>query len=356
MDKLQDNIILGNSLKDWLIAILIIAGLLILLKIIRTVVLVRLKKWAEKTESVIDDFLVQVIEKHVLPFFYLLFIYSGTSYLTFNTKTEHIIKIAFLATSTFFIIRLITALISYSITSYIGSKYQDDKKKQARGIIVILNVVVWILGIIFLIDNLGYDITTLIAGLGIGGIAIALAAQVILKDLFSYFVIFFDKPFELGDSITVDDKSGTVEYIGIKTTRIRAVGGEQLVMSNTDLTDSRVQNLKRMEQRRVVFKLGISYKTSSEKLKKIPDLVSEIIQSQNLTRVDRAHFLSFTDSALSFEFVYFVLSADYNVYMDIQQEINIGIFNSFNQEQIEFAHPTQYIYLDNNTKNQVTSN
>jgi len=346
MNSLYDYIILGNSLKNWLIAVTIIVVLLIILRIARTVLLVRLKKWATKTETVIDDFLVRAAEKHILPFFYLMVIYFGISYLSFNVKAEHIIRVAFLTAGTFFIIRLITALISYSITSYVGSKYEDDKKKQARGIIIIFNVIVWIVGIIFLIDNLGYDITTLIAGLGIGGIAIALAAQVILKDLFSYFVIFFDKPFELGDTITVDDKSGTVEYVGIKTTRIRALGGEQLVMSNTDLTDSRVQNYKRMEQRRVAFKLNVSYKTSSEKLKQIPVMVKEIIQSQNLTRFDRGHFFSFADSSLVFEFVYFVLSADYNTYMDIQQEINTKIFDSFNKEQIEFAYPTQYIYID----------
>lgn len=349
MDTLNENFILGNSLKDWLVAISIIAGLLIILRIIRTVVLARLKKWTGKTETKVDDLLILAIEKHVLPFFYLLVVYIGVSYLSFDKKAESVIKIAFLTASTFFIIRLITALISHSITSYVGSKYEDDKKKQSRGIIIILNVIVWIVGIIFLIDNLGYDITTLIAGLGIGGIAIALAAQVILKDLFSYFVIFFDKPFELGDFITVDDKSGTVEYVGIKTTRIRALGGEQLVMSNTDLTDSRVQNYKRMEQRRVVFKLNVSYKTSSEKLKQIPVMVKEIIQSQNLTRFDRGHFFSFADSSLIFEFVYFVLSADYNKYMDIQQEINTKIFDSFNKEQIEFAYPTQYIYLESSS-------
>ncbi len=348
MNSMWDYILWGNSIKDWAIAVAIIVGSFIILRIVKAIVVIQLKKWAKRTETTIDDFLVLAIEKYVVPFFYLLSVYFGLSYLSFNAKTEQVINIAILAAGTFFIIQLITALIGYFVTSYIGKQQNADvKRKQARGIIIIVNVIIWIVGIIFLIDNLGYDITTLVAGLGIGGVAIALAAQVVLKDLFSYFVIFFDKPFEIGDFIIVGDKMGSVEYIGIKTTRIRALGGEQLVMSNTDLTDSRVQNYKRMEQRRIVFSIGVTYETPSEKLKKIPGIVKGIIQSQDLTRFDRAHFSTFADFSLNFEFVYYVLSADYNIYMDKQQAINLAIFEAFENEQIEFAYPTQKIYMDN---------
>src|SRR3546814_878321 len=144
--------------------------------------------------------------------------------------------------------------------------------RQNRGIMFILNVVIWIFGLVLLLSNLGYDVTAIVAGMGIGGIAIALAAQTILGDLFSYFVIFFDRPFEIGDFIVVDDKSGTVEYVGIKTTRLKSLGGEQLVFSNTDLTNSRLHNYKRMERRRIVFKLGVVYETPEKKLKLIPEI------------------------------------------------------------------------------------
>lgn len=347
MNSFWNYILWGNTIRDWAIAIAIILGAFIILRIVKEIVVIQLKNWAKKTEATIDDFLIHAIEKHILPVFYLLSIYFGLSYLSFNTKTQQVIKIAMLVAGTFFIIRFITSLIGYMVSSYIGKQQDADvKRKQARGIIIIINVIVWIVGIIFLIDNLGYDITTLVAGLGIGGVAIALAAQVVLKDLFSYFVIFFDKPFEIGDFIIVDDKLGSVEYIGIKTTRIRALSGEQLVMSNTDLTDSRVQNYKRMEQRRVVFSLRVAYQTPSEKLKKIPGMVKDIILSQNLVKFDRAHFSSIGDSNLNFEFVYYVLSADYNVYMDIQQAINLAIMESFEKEHIEFAYPAQRIYLE----------
>ena len=219
--------------------------------------------------------------------------------------------------------------------------------------LIIVNVITWILGATFLIDNLGYDVTTLIAGLGIGGIAIALAAQTILGDLFSYFVIFFDRPFEIGDFIIVDDKLGTIEYIGIKTTRVRALGGEQLIFSNTDLTNARLQNYKRMEQRRVVFQLRTFYQTPREKLERISPMVKTIIESKKQTKFDRGHFSSFGESSYIFEFVYYVLSADYNIYMDIQQSIYFDIVQSFEKEGISFAYPMQLLQVyDTNNQNE----
>jgi len=185
-----------------------------------------------------------------------------------------------------------------------------------------------------------------VAGLGIGGVAVALAAQAVLGDLFGYFVIFFDKPFEIGDFIIVGDKMGAVEQIGIKTTRLRAIGGEQLVFSNKDLTDSRVHNFKKMERRRVVFKLGVIYQTPSEKLKAIPQIVKSIIEKQNDATFDRGHFATYGDFSLDFEFVYYVTGADYTKYMDIQQAINMAIFETFEREKIEFAYPSQTLFVN----------
>jgi small-conductance mechanosensitive channel len=208
---------------------------------------------------------------------------------------------------------------------------------------LLINGVIWMLGFLLLFDNLGYNVTTIIAGLGIGGIAIALAAQSILGDLFNYFVIFFDRPFEIGDFITVDDKKGTVEYIGIKTTRLKSLTGEQLVFSNSDLTNSRIHNFKSMEQRRVSFSLGVVYQTSPQLLEKIPTLIKGIIEVQPTVTFDRAHFQKFSPSSLEYEVVYFVETSDYNLYMDLQQKINMEIFKVFAQEDIHFAYPTQSI-------------
>ena len=205
---------------------------------------------------------------------------------------------------------------------------------------------VWGIGITFLLDNLGFKISTVVAGLGIGGIAVALAAQTILGDLFSYFIIFFDRPFEIGDFIIIDSYMGNIEHIGIKTTRIRSLGGELLIFSNSDLTNSRIRNYKKMEKRRVVFSLGVTYQTNSEQLKEIPGIIRTAIETLEGAGFDRAHFASYGDFSLNFEVVYYVMSGDYGKYMDLQQEINLVIKEEFEKRGIEFAYPTQLLFIE----------
>lgn len=282
-----------------------------------------------------------------MPMLYLLAIHFSLQYLILSARFAKIENTAIMVTITFFLLRIFSSVIEYAFKkALLKREHSAQREKQSKGFLLIIQIVVWATGTLFLIDNLGYDITTIIAGLGIGGIAIALAAQTILGDLFSYLVIFFDKPFEIGDFIIIDEKMGTIEYIGIKTTRIRSLGGEQLICSNTDLTNSRVHNYKRMQERRVVFELGIVYNTPPEKIKMIPQMIERIIKSNDNTRFDRAHFKSFGDFSLKFEVVFYVLSPDYNTYMDIQQVINIKLFELFEKEKIEFAFPTQTILVN----------
>lgn len=251
---------------------------------------------------------------------------------------------------------MITAAFKKFVFSFIQREENSEgKEKQAGGLIVIVSVVIWILGIIFLMDNLGYNVKTLLAGLGVGGIAIALAAQAVLGDLFSYFVIFFDRPFEIGDYVVVGDKNGTIEYIGIKTTRIRTLSGEQLVCSNTDLTNSRLHNFKRMERRRIVFTLGVTYQTSHQQLSEIPGLVKGIIDSKPMLQFDRGHFSGYSDFKLVFEFVYYVNDSDYAVYMDNQQAVYLEIFEAFEKRSIEFAYPTQTLFVEHQQKDETVS-
>jgi small-conductance mechanosensitive channel len=239
------------------------------------------------------------------------------------------------------------ALLNYSLERYWVKKEVDTSRQRSlKGIIIILKVAVWGAGLTFLLDNLGFKISALVAGLGIGGIAVALAAQAILGDLFSYFVIFFDRPFEIGDFIIVGDYLGSIEHIGIKTTRVRSLGGEQLVFSNTDLTNSRIRNYKRMEKRRVVFKFGVIYQTTSDQLKEIPGIIKKTIERIENTGFDRAHFSSYGNFSLDFEIVYYVMSGDYNKYMDIQQNINFAIKEEFEKRGIEFAYPTQTLFME----------
>ncbi len=351
MDKFWDATFLDNTTRDWLIAAGIVISLFTLAKILRLVVIKRIQKMASKTESTLDDFVVALIKASGMPFIYILAIYLGTQYLNIPARIDKIIHLALIFVCVFFIIRIINAVIAYGFEQFRGSGDQANPQvKQAKGILLIVKIMTWFMGIIFLLGNLGYDITTIIAGLGVGGIAIALAAQAVLADLFSYLVIFFDKPFEIGDFIVIGDKSGVVEYIGLKTTRLKTLSGEQLIASNTDLTSSRVQNFKRMEKRRIVSSIGVTYETSAEKLKKIPGMIQQIIESTENITFDRVHFASFGDFSLNFEMVYYVSSSDYVAYMNSQQQINLNIFQAFEDEGIEFAYPTQKIFVASEAK------
>lgn len=337
----------GNTLQTYAVAIGIFIVGLIMVKVLQKIVLYRLKKWAEKTETTLDDLLIKSIEKSIIPLLYFGVFYSALTSLTFIERISNIIEIASLFVITFFIVRFISSSIMFTLTYFIKKQERgEEKARQLRGMTVLINIFVWVIGIVFLMDNLGFDISAVIAGLGIGGIAIALAAQAILGDLFSYFVIFFDRPFEVGDFINVGDKVGTVEYTGIKTTRVRALTGEQLVFSNTDLTNSRIHNFKKMQERRVLFRLGVVYQTPTAQLEEIPKLVREIIENHNDVRFDRGHFSTYGDFSLNFEFVYFVIGSDYVKYMDTQQSINLKIYSEFERRGIEFAYPTQTLFVN----------
>lgn len=340
----------GNSVTIYLTAFVIFIICFAIIKVFKKIVLTKLKKWAEKTKTTLDDFLIKEIEKTIIPLLYYGGFYLALTTLTLNPRIESIFNKVSVILVTFFFLRVITSTINYAINIFFKKKGHDEsKRKELKGITTILSFLIWTIGFVFLLDNLGFNISAVIAGLGIGGIAIALAAQTILGDLFSYFIIFFDRPFEIGDFITVGDKSGTVEFIGIKTTRLRAIGGEQLIFANKDLTNSRIHNYKKMEKRRVVFTLGVIYQTTAAQLAEIPAIVKNIIQSQADTIFDRGNFASFGDSSLNFEFVYYVNSPDYSKYMNIQENINLKIFEEFEKRKIEFAYPTQTIFVEKNS-------
>lgn len=208
---------------------------------------------------------------------------------------------------------------------------------------IMMRLLVWVMALLSILGNMGVDITALIASLGVGGIAIALAIQTLLSDLFASLSIGFDKPFEIGDFVVFDDVAGTVEHIGLRTTRIRSLGGEQIVLANNILLQQTIHNYKRMEERRIVFRFGILYSTPKEQVEKLGGVMKELIENVDNTRFDRAHFLAFDDYQLTFEVVYYVTSADYNVYMDVQQAINLAMLERFAEEDVEFAFPTQTI-------------
>jgi len=338
--------IFGNTIFAYLSSLGIFLGGMAIVYAFKRYVLSRLKKWADSTETTVDDLLVRAIEKSLVPVIYFAVLYVSLHTLVLSPEFKHGLTIAAIVLITVLAVRALISAVNFGLESYLGhSADSDGSEKQLKGIRGLVNFAIWVIALVFLLDNLGVKISAVVAGLGIGGIAVALAAQAVLGDLFSYFVIFFDKPFEIGDFIVVGDKMGAVEYIGIKTTRIRALGGELLIFSNKDLTNSCVHNFKKMEKRRIVFKLGVIYQTPSEKLKAIPAIVKGIIEGQEDTTFDRGHFATYGDFSLGFEFVYYVNGADYAKYMDIQQAINLEIFESFEKEKIEFAYPTQTLFV-----------
>lgn len=346
METIWEWKLIGNTIKDWTIALGIIAIASLLFRLLQSVVVRRLQLIAKRTESTFDDFIVILLRKSIMPFLYILAFYFGMGYLTFPEKTERIIHIALLSATTWFVIKIIVGILGYVFDRFARNNSSDKQAgNQTKGILLLVKIVLWMGGVLFLVDNLGYNITTIVTGLGIGGIAIALAAQAVLADLFSYLVIFFDKPFETGDFILLGDKTGVVEYIGVKTTRLRTLSGEQLIVSNTDLTNSRVHNFKRMEKRRVLFSIGVAYETPVAKLRQIPGMIKTIIERTDGTSFERVHFAGFGDFSLNYEIVFHMLTPDYAQFMEIRQEVFLAIKEQFEKETIEFAYPTQKILV-----------
>lgn len=352
LSDILERTFLQNRIFDYILAVGWFLAGVISIKIVKRIILSRLRAWSEKTTTTIDNFLVAIFERKLVPFLYFIAFYLSFNSLTLTPDFSKGVNILVALVLTYFGVRFLIALMNYSIDSYWVKKDVDEgRQKSLKGVITILKILVWGIGITFLLDNLGFEISTVVAGLGIGGIAVALAAQTILGDLFSYFVIFFDRPFEIGDFIIIGEYMGSIEHIGIKTTRVRSLGGEQLVFSNTDLTNARIRNYKRMERRRIVFKIGVVYQTSLDQIKEVPVIIKGVIEGVNDTVFDRAHFSSFGDFSLDIEVVYYVLSSDYNRYMDIQQNINFAIKEEFEKRGIEFAYPTQTLFVEKDEGN-----
>jgi len=345
-----DKIILGNPLKAYGAVLVIFFGAVFVLYIVRKIIFSRFRRITEKTGNKIDNFVMDNLERFGIPIVYIITAYYLlTSTLTIDGRISRAIYAVFLALIILYAVRFVKSIFRFSLIQYWmvkEGKEREEADTNVKGISTFVSLIIWTIAFVFYIDNMGFKISGIMAGIGIGGVTLALASQAILGDLFSYFVIFFDRPFEIGDFIKVDEKLGVIEKIGIKTTRVKSLDGEQLVFSNTDLTKTRLHNYKKMLERRVGFKLGVTYQTEYDKLKNIPLMLKEIISSFENVRFDRAHFFSYGESSLDFEIVYYVYSPDYNVYMDIQQNINLNLFKRFGKEGIEFAYPTTTVFVE----------
>jgi small-conductance mechanosensitive channel len=339
--------ILGNSVAAWLASIALFLLAWVALAIARRVVRKRILGLVDRDSAPALQIARHAADRTAGWFLFLLALFAGSRLLAPGPWTDTLLP---RAVTVGLVVQLglwATAASTMFLTLRRRRQLAQDPGAVAAIDFVgfVLRLVVWAAVLLVLLQNLGVDITALIAGLGVGGIAVALAAQSILGDLFASLSIVLDKPFVVGDFVAVGEFLGSVEYVGLKTTRLRSLSGEQVIFSNADLLSSRIRNYGRMFERRIVFSIGVVYETPADKVRRIPAIVREIVESQQKVRLDRVHFRSFGNFALEFEVVYFVLTPEYNSYMDVQQTINLAIFDSFAAEGIEFAYPTQKVFV-----------
>lgn len=347
MNEFLDRVYWGNTVLHYLIAAGSILVCWVILKLVKKKVIGVLTRLTARTSTIFDDMLVKGAEKFAIPYIYLLANYSILTQLNLHPKLERTLSAALAVVTAYYIIRLLNYVLHAGVVAYMEARNERPERiKQLNGILLVVKVMTWLLGIMMLIDNLGYDITALVTGLGVGGIAIALAAQNILGDLFSYLVIFFDKPFEIGDFIKVGSDSGVVEKIGIKTSHVRSLDGQILVIPNAEMVKTVINNYKRLERRRVILTIGVTYETDPASLRKITGMIKAIIEKQEMVSFDRAHFKAFGDFSLNFEVVYYIDSPDYLIFMNAQEAIGLAIFDAFADARIDFAYPTQTLYVN----------
>ncbi len=344
----MNEIVLGNSFMQWTYAITLLVLSFFLMRLVKRLATNHLARLASNTNTRWDDYIVDAIKQTRSLFLFIASIFLSSMFLTVPDKIHTIIQATFIISLLIQLGIWLTVITILTVAHY--SKLTLTKNPAAASTLNFVGfftrIFIWSVIILVALDSLGIQVTTVVAGLGIGGIAVALAVQNILGDLFASLSIILDKPFVIGDFLIIDEHLGSVEHIGLKTTRLRSLSGEQLVFSNSDLLKSRIKNYGRMFERRVKFNIGVIYSTPRDKLKLIPDIIKTAINAQDNTRFDRSHFMNYGDYALQFETVYYIKSPDYNIYMDIQQAIYFSIHEAFEKEGISFAYPTQKLFIE----------
>lgn len=342
-----DRALLGSTVERWLLLLAAVVLSFLVLGLLRRLVAWWLKRFREHANTTWEAVLVDVLEKTRGYFLFALALVVAAYLVGWNERGK---------TAVLGILTLAALLQSgrwgNSLITLWSHRYRERKLAHDAGSVTTIaalaflaRIVLWSVILLMVLDNVGVNVTTLVAGLGIGGIAVGLALQNVLGDLFASLSIVLDRPFVIGNMLAVDDVVGSVENVGLKSTRLRSLSGEQVIFSNAKLLDSRIRNYGRMLERRVVFELGIEYDTPAAQIETIPGVVRDIIEAREQVRFDRGHFKAHGDSALRFEFVYYVLSPDYNLYMDIHQAISFAIHRAFEEREIHFAFPTQTLYL-----------
>lgn len=331
----------GNSGLAYFNALIISLILLAVIKLTKNILLLKFDAWASKTTNTIDDHIVKILQgfsNFSLTWFSIFIV--ARFFLNTSDDIMKVIEGVLIVLVIYEAVKVLSKVVTYS--------FEDRMKGDPttlNAILVMIKIVLWIIGLLLVLSNLGFNVTTLAASLGVGGIAVALAAQTVLGDMFASFSIFFDKPFRIGDFIVIGTDQGTVKKIGLKTTRIETIQGEELIVSNSELTKARVQNFKRMKQRRVDFTIGLVYGTPVKKIEEAKDIIRKIIDDDERTEFMRAHFVAFGDFSLKIDVTYKVHNNDIVEFLDTQDSVNMQIAEAFEKAKLEMAFPTQTIHL-----------
>ncbi len=338
--------ILSNKVYELLLGFLIFLGAIVVLKIFEVAIVVELQNVAKKTKTQLDDMLVEAIRKVHWPFYVFTSLYIALQLINTHQMVLTVSYYVFLIAVIFYAIRFAENLIDYIIVKILERQAGDEGNFAIVKLIgSVIKLGLWAGAVVLILANMGYNVTSLIAGLGVGGIAVALALKNVLEDLISSLAIYLDKPFKVGDYIAVGDKKGIVKKVGIKTTRIVVPQGEELVISNSDINRSQIRNFGIMERWRAQFPIKISYDTPIKQLRAIPDMVIKIIEKHKEADVQRVYFTSFAESSLSFEIAYYVNSPVYKDFLEVQQQVNLEILEKFEKEKIKIAYPTQTVHV-----------
>jgi len=350
MENILQYVFGKNSIEDVGVALGVLLGMWFGFYLFRRYIVRRLNKLAQNSQYQVVRFVTVGMRSITAFFYFAISLAVAAQFVVLSPSITKAMRAIVMIVIVLQCIRSVQSLLATFLDT-LSKRGNATNQQAARGTFVgiqfIARIALWSIGLLLILSNLGFNVSSLVTSLGIGGVAVALATQNILGDIFSSFSIYFDRPFELGDLITVGSDTGTVKNIGLKTTRLQSLQGEELVISNRELTSSRIQNFKKMEMRRVMLSIGLVYQTSLDGLKTANSLIKDAIMSDKKVQFDRCHFKEFGASSLNFEAIYFVLSNNYYDYMDCQQVINFKIKESFDKAGLNMAYPTQTIFFGN---------
>lgn len=345
MEAILATELLGNSLLRWAIAIAVAVATVVLLALAKRLAVARLATMSERTATAYDDVVVEVLRRTRTLTLVVAGLAAGARSLRLSDEADLWLGRGLIVVLSLQAGLWVTNAVKLLLAARNGLDEQPGSRTMGAAAGFVTNLVVWSVLVLVVLSNFGVEVTTLIAGLGVGGIAAALAVQNVLGDLFAAFSIYVDRPVDLGDFVVVDGFMGNVEKIGWRSTQLRSLGGEMIVLSNSDLAKARIRNYKRMTERRVVVSFGVEYGTPAAKVEAIPGMVREIVERIEGLRFDRSHFARYGESSLDFETVFYVLAPDYGVFMDRQQELLLALYRRFEQEGVSFAFPTRTVHV-----------